>query len=1322
MRKIISFILSLVTLLSCVNVISYAADKKSDDVQNFIDSSLTLIERAPEIIEEEFSNNGVIQNGEDFDTYSEFETCRLIVESEEKPDKLNSLGIASGFKDYHIVQFSNARDTKMAFEYYSEQDDVISVFVDEIMDFSEVEVSEVTFSAADTIGRFNCWGADYTGFYELKDYLINNKIYMEEVIVGVVDTGVDLEHEFLDGRLIRTYFNATNGGWENNENNQNNSHGTMVSSVIVDSTPENVKVAVYRTTTTLSSLSLGCLQAIEDKVDIINASFGGFFDDTNYEADYWEDIVDYAYENNIIFVAPAGNDSANLDRKHHYPSDCKHAISVGAVDEFYMPTDFTNYGNSVDVSAPGQKIRVAKPVINSYSYVDGTSFSSPYVASLCAIYKSLSPDCTVDEVSDEIKSTASSHSPLFTMHKKIDKLYGSGIIDPIGATGLRRQAEVKVDVTPGDYYESIKIELSSEGSDEIYYTLDQSVPTKSNGILYTGPVEISAGGVVVKAIAYSDNKLRSEIFSGFYKVWEEESEDNFTISEDGKIQSCSSESAYIIVPETINGITAVSIGMNAFNDSKAEGVILPETVTELSKYAFSGNGNSVKYVYGEGVKNIGDYAFQSSESIIYVHFPNVENVGENTFCNTKMLFGISLPKLKAAGRKAFSECSKMLYLYLPEIESAGKSCFSGSRNLHDIYVPKLNTITEVDIKGGFWFSESFVYNAIDLPAVETFYELDFLSTDMKNRVKRVEFSNLKLWRGAAYLEEPKNSTLKHTLVLPSTVEIITAGHSRYIDGYIIYGTKGTYIEQWANEQKYLDVTFIEITPETAVITDLPEYYQPYMGELVADVVGFNRQYQWYANTVDSNEGGTPIEGATGRSFNPADYPARYYYCEVVSTDKGYDPIVIKTSACENREMAPVDYTTLEKALDKVPSDLSVYTETSRNNLEKLIEETEHLEGLNQRDVNQLARDIENAIHNLQQITITLSDTEITLERGDTFKIKAETEYDVIWSSTDETVVTVDHKGVVSANAAGEATIIARLADLNVFAECKVTVLSKKFVVTWIVDGNKTEVSVDEGAEIIKPDTPKKEGYTFIGWNKTIPDTMPSENLEFTALWEKNSHTVTWVIDSERFIDYYHYGDTIMIHDNPTKEGYTFDGWDAEVYPTVPDEDLVYTAGWKINSYAVKWNIDGEVIEENYDFGTKITEPETPKKEGYTFIGWNKTIPDTMPSKNLEFTAVFEEFVVTSVKIKTKPIKLNFIYKTENLDLTGLTLEVKYSDGTKEILNDLSEVKVTGFDNTKTGTQTVTVEYAGETAEFDVVVSYAWWQYLILIFLFGWIWY
>ena len=88
----------------------------------------------------------------------------------------------------------------------------------------------------------------------------------------------------------------------------------------------------------------------------------------------------------------------------------------------------------------------------------------------------------------------------------------------------------------------------------------------------------------------------------------------------------------------------------------------------------------------------------------------------------------------------------------------------------------------------------------------------------------------------------------------------------------------------------------------------------------------------------------------------------------------------------------------------------------------------------------------------------------------------------------------------------------------------------------------------------------------------------------------------------------------------------------------------------------------------------------------------------------------------------RKIKTNYIYKSDRLDLTGLTLEVVYSDGTKEVMSDLSDIKATGFDNTKLGTQTITLEYEDAKADFDVTVSYAGWQYLILIFLLGFIWY
>lgn len=102
--------------------------------------------------------------------------------------------------------------------------------------------------------------------------------------------------------------------------------------------------------------------------------------------------------------------------------------------------------------------------------------------------------------------------------------------------------------------------------------------------------------------------------------------------------------------------------------------------------------------------------------------------------------------------------------------------------------------------------------------------------------------------------------------------------------------------------------------------------------------------------------------------------------------------------------------------------------------------------------------------------------------------------------------------------------------------------------------------------------------------------------------------------------------------------------------------------------------------------------------------------------------ILSEKTVSSVSIVSLPAKTSYIYRMDNLDLSGLALTVTYSDGTTETVADTSKMKVTGFDNSKTGTQTVTVEYEGATSKFDVTVSYAWWQWIIRILLLGFLWY
>lgn len=100
--------------------------------------------------------------------------------------------------------------------------------------------------------------------------------------------------------------------------------------------------------------------------------------------------------------------------------------------------------------------------------------------------------------------------------------------------------------------------------------------------------------------------------------------------------------------------------------------------------------------------------------------------------------------------------------------------------------------------------------------------------------------------------------------------------------------------------------------------------------------------------------------------------------------------------------------------------------------------------------------------------------------------------------------------------------------------------------------------------------------------------------------------------------------------DPTKEGYTFIGWyngESEWdFETPVTADLTLTAKWQINQYTITFDTAGgsEVAPITQDYGTTITAPANPTKTGYTFAGWDKTIPTTMPAGNMTITARWTE--------------------------------------------------------------------------------------------------
>lgn len=176
-----------------------------------------------------------------------------------------------------------------------------------------------------------------------------------------------------------------------------------------------------------------------------------------------------------------------------------------------------------------------------------------------------------------------------------------------------------------------------------------------------------------------------------------------------------------------------------------------------------------------------------------------------------------------------------------------------------------------------------------------------------------------------------------------------------------------------------------------------------------------------------------------------------------------------------------------------------------------------------------------------------------------------------------------------------------------------------------LDGIYAKQIVQAGEKAITaPADPTREGYTFIGWDKAIPATMPAENMTLTAQWSINQYTITFDTDGGSDIASItqDYGTAITAPADPNKTGYTFAGWDTEIPTTMPAGDMTIKANWAVNQYTISFDTDGgstiDPITQGY--GTDITAPAAPTKTGYTFAGWDRAIPATMPAGDMTITA------------------------------------------------------------------------------------------------------
>jgi hypothetical protein len=275
------------------------------------------------------------------------------------------------------------------------------------------------------------------------------------ITVAIIDTGIDIDHPEFTGRISELSYNSVTQtvGLEAIDDDQG--HGTMVAGVIgananngtgIAGVTNQVQLMVIKAneigedTFKDSDIIRAIYYAVDHGADIINLSLG-----SSYANSLTKKAVEYAYENNVLVVASSGNDGENIKK---YPASFDSVISVGSVDQYLSLSSFSNYNDKVDVVAPGSAI-ITTNFTNTYSTVSGTSFSSPYVAGIAALYKSLHPEATVAHLTEVITSTA---KDLGTTG--YDIYYGHGLIDALAIVSLS-YIQVTIDYPmdiPNSYY------------------------------------------------------------------------------------------------------------------------------------------------------------------------------------------------------------------------------------------------------------------------------------------------------------------------------------------------------------------------------------------------------------------------------------------------------------------------------------------------------------------------------------------------------------------------------------------------------------------------------------------------------------------------------------------------------------------------------------------------------------------------------------------------------------------------------------------------------------------------------------------------------
>ncbi len=339
----------------------------------------------------------------------------LIVVSLEEPENYGAKKIIEAPNHTYFLQYSNEAEKNDAFVKLKD-DDLISV-------------EENGYYFPD----YNSWGIKKMGL----DNALSSATFLEtpnQVLVAVIDTGIDLDvfSSNYPNKNLSTYCVTTCVGTIDDTLG----HGTAVTSVIAEGTPNNVSILAIKASSDVvingevntvfyhSDIIAAGTYALDAGADVLNLSFGAPDDDVDLDAidSYIESeglLFNSLSLSNVINVAAAGNDG-NEENLVHYPAAFDSTISVGAVRSDLNITSFSTHNEFVDFVAPCYYIRPLDPPVPW----SGTSMAAPHISAAVAIIKSFNKQLNLDQVKEVLKTLA---VDLGSSGK--DEYYGWGFVD-----------------------------------------------------------------------------------------------------------------------------------------------------------------------------------------------------------------------------------------------------------------------------------------------------------------------------------------------------------------------------------------------------------------------------------------------------------------------------------------------------------------------------------------------------------------------------------------------------------------------------------------------------------------------------------------------------------------------------------------------------------------------------------------------------------------------------------------------------------------------------------------------------------------------------